>query len=104
LPGDLKQQMYAYCREKFKDEWVSGDTEEQFIYKTRKKVWGPFKQQLWTLPEATRAAVRGQLEQKLDFLYEKLGVFDSQPLVDRWIGSPERMRKPQPAALKAVAA
>ena len=104
FPADLKQQMYAWIREKLADEWVSGDTEEQFIYKSRKKVWGPFKQQVWTLPEATRAAIRGQLEEKLDFLYEQLGVVDSQSLVDKYVSNPPRISKPQPAALKAVTA
>ena len=104
FPEDLKQQMYDYIREKLKDEWAKGDTEEQFIYKTRKKVWGPFKQQVWTLPEETRAAIRAQLEEKLDFLYEKLGVIDSQGLVNRHVADPKRITKPQPEALKAVTA
>jgi len=104
FPEDLKQQMYAYIRDKLADEWAQGDTEEQFIYKTRKKVWGPFKQQVWTLPENTRAAIRAQLEEKLDFLYDKLGVYDSRSLIERHIGTPKRISKPQPAAVKAVAA
>lgn len=104
FPAELKQQMYAYVREKLADEWVKGDTEEQFIYKSRKKVWGPFKQQVWTLPESTRAAIRAQLEEKLDFLYDKLGVCDSQTLIQRYVPNPQRITKPQPAALKAVAA
>jgi len=104
FPEDVKQQMYAYIREKLADEWAKGDTEEQFIYKTRKKIWGPFKQQVWTLPETTRAAIRGQLEEKLDFLYEQLGVIDSQKLVQKHVSNPQRISKPQPEALKAVGA
>jgi len=45
-----------------------------------------------------------QLEEKLDFLYDKLGVFDSRSLVARHVANPQRITKPQPAALKAVAA
>jgi fructose/tagatose bisphosphate aldolase len=104
FPEDLKQEMYAYIREELAGERASGDTDEQFIYKTRKKVWGPFKQKAWNLPEATRSQIRGQLEQKLDFLYEQLGVIDSQSLVRRWIPEPQRITKPQPESLKAVAA
>jgi hypothetical protein len=96
--------MYAYIKEKLADEWAKGDTEEQFIYKTRKKIWGPFKQQVWTLPENTRAAIRAQLEDKLDFLFDKLGVYDTRSLVQRYVANPKRISKPQPAALKAVAA
>src|SRR5437667_2746510 len=98
FPEDVKQQMYAYIREKLADEWAKGDTEEQFVYKTRKKIWGPFKQQVWTLPEATRAAIRGQLEEKLEFLYEQLGVIDSTSLVNKWVSNPPRISKPQPQA------
>jgi fructose/tagatose bisphosphate aldolase len=104
FPEDLKQQAYGYIREKLADEWAKGDTEEQFIYKSRKKIWGPFKQQAWSLPEMTRAAIRAQLEEKLDFLYEQLGVIDSTTLIQKYIGTPARISKPQPAALKAVTA
>jgi fructose/tagatose bisphosphate aldolase len=104
FPAELKAQAYAYVKEKLSDEWAKGDTEEQFIYKTRKKIWGPFKQQVWTLPEATRAAIRQQLEEKLEFLYDKLGVIDSRPLVDKWVTELPKISKPQPEALKAVAA
>jgi fructose/tagatose bisphosphate aldolase len=104
FPDDVKQEMYDYIREKLRDEWAQGDTEEQFIYKTRKKVWGPFKQRVWTLPEDTRAAIRHQLEEKLEFLYEQLGVIDSQRLVQRFVSEPGRISKPQPQALRAVAA
>jgi fructose/tagatose bisphosphate aldolase len=104
FPEDLKAEMYNFIREKLADEWAKGDTEEQFIYKSRKKVWGPFKKQVWNLPEATRAQIRGQLEEKLDFLYEQLGVIDSQKLVEKYVSSPPKITKPQPEALKAVTA
>jgi fructose-bisphosphate aldolase, class II len=103
FPEDLKQEMYGYCREKLGDEHGPKDTDEQFIYKTRKKLWGPFKQKVWTLPEATRAALRGQLEEKFEFLFEQLGAIDSDKLIARHIQAPARIRKPQPEALKALA-
>jgi fructose/tagatose bisphosphate aldolase len=104
FPSDLKEQAYAWIRDKLADEWAKGDTDEQFMYKSRKKIWGPFKQQVWTLPESVRSQIRAQLEEKLEFLYDKLGVIDSRALVDRYVANPPRIRKPQPNALKAVAA
>jgi fructose/tagatose bisphosphate aldolase len=104
FPAELKAEAYAYCRAKLSDEWSKGDTEEQFIYKTRKKIWGPFKQQVWTLPSETRAAIRGQLEEKLEFLYEQLGVVDTRALVEKYVSQTPKIVKPQPEALKAVAA
>jgi fructose/tagatose bisphosphate aldolase len=104
FPSDLKEEAYAYCKEKLSNEWAKGDTEEQFIYKTRKKIWGPFKQQTWTLPEATRAEIRGKLEEKLEFLYEQLGVLDSKSLVDKWVSDAPKITNAKPAALSAVSA
>jgi fructose/tagatose bisphosphate aldolase len=104
FPQDVKEQSYAYIRDKLAGEWAKGDTEEQFIYKTRKKIWGPFKKQVWNLPDMTRAAIRAQIEEKVDFLYEQLGVVDSVALVNRHVVDPARIRKPQPQSLKAVTA
>lgn len=103
FPSELKEDAYAYCRDKLGNEWAKGDTEEQFIYKTRKKIWGPFKQQAWTLPEATRSQIRSQLEEKLEFLYEQLGVLDTTSLVEKWVGDVPKISKKQPEALKAAA-
>jgi len=104
FPEDLKQQAYQWIKDNLKNEWAQGDTEEQFIYKTRKKIWGPFKQQVWELPEATRSEIRAQLEEKLEFLYEQLGVLDSKSLVEKWVGEAPTISKPKPASLKAIAA
>ena len=104
FPSDLKQEAYAYCKDKLANEWAKGDTEEQFIYKTRKKIWGPFKQQVWELPESTRSQIRSQLEEKLEFLYEQLGVLDTSALVANWVSDTPKITKPQPEALKTVAA
>ena len=104
FPDDLKEQAYGYIREHLKDEWSAGDTEEQFIYKSRKKIWGPFKEQAWNLPDMTRASIRAQLEEKLEFLYEQLGVIDSEALIKKHVSNPARISKPQPAALQSVTA
>jgi fructose/tagatose bisphosphate aldolase len=104
FPAELKEQAYNWIRENLRGERAQGDTEEQFIYKSRKKIWGPFKQQVWTLPESTRSAIRSALEEKLEFLYEQLGAIDSRALIQQHIPNPPRINKPQPAALKAVAA
>ena len=49
-----RQEMYAWLREHAADERKPKDTEEQFLYKARKKAIGPFKRQMWSL------ALRGQ--------------------------------------------
>ena len=55
FPKDLKAEMYAWLREHAVEERKPKDTEEQFIYKARKKAIGPFKKQMWSMPSARRA-------------------------------------------------
>ena len=42
-------EIYAWCEANAADERKDGQTEEQFLYTTRKKAIGPFKRQLWDL-------------------------------------------------------
>ncbi|MFZ4440439.1 MAG: class II fructose-bisphosphate aldolase, partial [Syntrophales bacterium] len=56
FPPELRTQIYDYLKREAAADRKEGDTEEQFFYKTRKKGIGPFKRQLWDLPEAVRKA------------------------------------------------
>ena len=51
FPADLKAEMYAWVREHAIEERKPKDTEEQFIYKARKKAIGPFKRRMWSIDE-----------------------------------------------------
>jgi fructose/tagatose bisphosphate aldolase len=72
LPESLRQRIYDWLRQNAADERKPSDTEEQFIYKTRKKALGPFKRDLWSLPADVRAAIAGTLEQKFTSLLTML--------------------------------
>lgn len=72
FPGSLIDEMKAYADAELADERKDGETDIQFFYKTRKKAWGPFKRQVWDLPEATRADLAGALEAKFVFLINQL--------------------------------
>ena len=51
LPGRLKREIYALARRRTRPTRGSRrDASEQFIYKTRKKAIGPFKENVWNLP------------------------------------------------------
>ena len=52
FPKALKAEMYAWLQANATEERKPKDTEEQFIYKARKKAIGPFKQRMWGLPDA----------------------------------------------------
>ena len=58
FPADLKAEMYAWVRENATEERKPKDTEEQFIYKARKKAIGPFKQRMWSIADEARARDR----------------------------------------------
>ena len=85
IPEDFKQKIYNYLKENFKNEWKEGWTEEQFIYKTRKKGFGPFKYEWWTLEESTKNKILEALYNKFEFLFDKLAVFGTKEYTDKYI-------------------
>lgn len=103
LPTELRARMYDYCRAHFADERKAGETDEQFLYKVRKKTLGVFKRELWDLPEPNRAALREALEAKFAFLMEQLRVVRTRELVARYVTAPDRPRS-GPTALRVAAA
>ena len=100
FPGDLREKIYKYIKTNLKDEWKEKDTEEQFIYKTRKKACGPFKLELWHLPEKTREKLCAELEKQFSFLFEKLKVTGKQSIVKKYI-KPVDVHLEMPAAFKS---
>ncbi|MEQ8153177.1 MAG: class II fructose-bisphosphate aldolase, partial [Smithellaceae bacterium] len=99
FPKDLKDRMYGYLKTELKEEWKEKDTEEQFIYKTRKKGCGPFKTEMWNLPAPTIQKLGDQLEKQLSFLFDKLKVNSTYELMKQYI-QPVDVSVEMPAALK----
>jgi fructose/tagatose bisphosphate aldolase len=99
FPKDLREKIYAYFKDKMKDEWKEKDTEEQFIYKTRKKGFGPFKLAMWNLPAETRNKLGAELEKQFTFLFDKLKVNSTQKIVEQYV-QPVDVQMELPAALK----
>jgi hypothetical protein len=96
FPADLRRKIYDYLSAHFASERKEKDTEEQFIYKTRKKGFGPFKRELRELPREVRNAIGAELENQLLFLFEKLNMAKTGELVKRYV-------KPVDVPLKAPA-
>jgi len=65
-------------------EKKEGETDEQFIYKTRKKGLGPFKEKFWNLPAGTREKIGKELEERFDLLLNKLKVKDTYNFVAKY--------------------
>jgi fructose-bisphosphate aldolase, class II len=98
LPADLRERMRSWLDENAAGERKSGDTNEQFYYKARKKAIGPFKRDLWSLPEDVRSAIAADLEKTFVFLFEQLNVNGTEDQVNRFIQAPIQHH----AALKPV--
>jgi fructose-bisphosphate aldolase, class II len=98
LPADLRERMRSWLEENAAGERKSGDTNEQFYYKARKKAIGPFKRDLWSLPEDVRGAIAADLEKTFAFLFEQLNVNGTEDQVHRFIQAPIQHH----AALKPV--
>ncbi len=81
FPKELRGRMYAWLDRECAAERKPDTTPEQFYYKTRKKAWGPFKSEAWSLPEPVRAELRAALSVKFDLLFRKLGVVGTDRLV-----------------------
>ena len=74
LPAALKEEMFAWTREHASEERKPNDTEQQFLYKARKKAIGPFKRQVWSLDASVRDAIGATLQERFAFLMKKLNI------------------------------
>lgn len=88
LPDGLRAQIKAWLAENAQSERKAGDSEEQFYYKARKKAIGPFKRELWSLPDDVRSAIAADLESTFTFLFAQLNVNGTAELVRRTVEAP----------------
>jgi hypothetical protein len=83
------------------DERKPEQTDQQFVYTTRKKAIGPFKRELWDL-EAKDEILAAQ-RRKFSFLFTELGVNGSREMVTAYI-RPVELHRPVPESLREAAA
>ena len=101
FPADLTREIDSWLRENAADEYKAGQTDEQFLYTTRKKAIGPFKRELWDLP--TKDEILAEQARKFSFLFAELGVEGSRAMVERHV-HPVESHRPMPEALRVSAA
>ena len=89
FPSDLKAEMYAWVRENAVEERKPKDTEEQFIYKARKKAIGPFKKRMWSISEQGRRAIGQSLEERFTFLMQQLKINGTADVASRFVPAPQ---------------
>ncbi|HYU27294.1 MAG TPA: class II fructose-bisphosphate aldolase [Thermoanaerobaculia bacterium] len=87
FPQAMKDEIRDFCFANCADERKPGQTDEQFVYTTRKKALGPFKQRMWEMPAEAKQPIIGELEAKFEFLMEKLAVFGTKDIVAKYIAT-----------------
>lgn len=77
----LKQEIYEWLKVNCKDEQKEGQTEDQFLYKTRKKALGPFKNKIWTQEAKYKDETLAALKKQFEYLFTQLNLFNTK----KWI-------------------
>jgi fructose/tagatose bisphosphate aldolase len=85
FPQELTQRISQHLLQQYNDERKPDDTEEQFLYKTRKKAFGDFKQEIWGIPPNNLREIGETLEERFVYLFQKLNVVDTRELVDKYV-------------------
>jgi len=90
FPADLRQRIYEWLKVNAANEAKQGETQEQFLYKTRKKALGPFKKDIMSLPEEIRDNIADQIEDKFELLFRQLNVINKRKLIDKYAQAPHK--------------
>jgi len=88
FPKDLLDEIYKHLATRYSQEKKPGETEEQFLYQTRKKAFGDFKKETWNLPEHNLGELMRALEERFSLIFHKLNVTNTAELVNRFVVEP----------------
>jgi fructose/tagatose bisphosphate aldolase len=86
FPKELLNEIHKHLFNNYISERKQGETEQQFLYKTRKKAFGDFKKELWSLPEENLEKIGKTLEDRFSLLFHELNVVETVGLVGKFIG------------------
>ena len=101
FPRSLHEQIEQWCFGNALAERKPDQTDQQFVYTTRKKALGPFKRQLWDLE--SKDEILAAQRRKIAYLFTELRVNDSREMVERYI-YPVALHRPIPEATRAALA
>jgi fructose-bisphosphate aldolase, class II len=100
FPDPLRREIERWLDTHAAEERKKGETQAQFLYKTRKKAIGPYKERVWNLPMGARESIRETLEEKFRFLFKTLRVDGSRAMVTKYV-QPARVYSAEAAAAGA---
>jgi hypothetical protein len=85
LPQAVKEKMYDWLKANCTKERKEGQTDEQFLYTTRKKATGPFKRDLWKLSNEEKKPIREALSKQFLSLFTKLNVLHTDSVIKPYL-------------------
>lgn len=85
LPPGFREEVYSYLKTEFAKEHKEDQTDEQFIYSTRKKGFGTLKKRWWDLSPQIRGPIMDELEKKFGLLFERLRVENTMDIVKKTV-------------------
>ncbi len=100
FPAELHREIEAWCFDNAADERKAGQTDQQFVYTTRKKAIGPFKRQLWDL-EARDEILAAQRRKFVVPVHGARGQWLAARWSTRYV-QPVEVHRPLPDALRAI--
>lgn len=85
FPKTIKDNIYKWLDEHCAKDRKPDMTKEQFYYKSRKNVFGPFKKEMWSLTDNTKSALMSELARQFDMLFTKLSIKGSSKTVESFV-------------------
>ncbi len=101
FPDELHKKVEAWVFENAADERKPDQTDQQFVYTTRKKAIGPFRRELWDLD--SKDEILAAQRRKFSFLFTELGVNGTREMITAYI-RPVELHRPIPDALRGAVA
>ena len=77
--------MVEWTKANCQSERKSQDTEEQYVYKARKRALGQFKKDMMNMPENIKTGIAAELEKNFEFLFKQLNANDTKDFVTKII-------------------
>jgi len=81
FPKDLYGKMVEWTKVNCLSERKATDTDEQYIYKARKRALGQFKKDIMNLPLNVKEGIAAEIETNFEFLFKQLNVNDTKDFV-----------------------
>jgi fructose/tagatose bisphosphate aldolase len=91
FPAELWGKISKHLLANYISEKAPGDTEEQFLYKTRKRALGDFKKDMWSIPRKNLSKIGETLEDRFSLLFRKLRVVGTVDLVNKYVANPQKL-------------